>query len=56
MRTVRKVRYSCDAKYIFSASDDHCVRVWKATADEPVRIMKGREKKAYIERKQLVNK
>lgn len=41
---------------MFSASDDHCVRIWKSEADEPIKLLKGKEKRAYLERKSLVNK
>eukprot|EP00817_Percolomonadidae_sp_ATCC50343_P004621 CAMPEP_0117424782 /NCGR_PEP_ID=MMETSP0758-20121206/5149_1 /TAXON_ID=63605 /ORGANISM="Percolomonas cosmopolitus, Strain AE-1 (ATCC 50343)" /LENGTH=399 /DNA_ID=CAMNT_0005208801 /DNA_START=184 /DNA_END=1386 /DNA_ORIENTATION=- len=37
MRRVHVVKYTKDAKFILSGSDDHGIRVWKAKADERIR-------------------
>jgi WD repeat and SOF domain-containing protein 1 len=38
------VKYSGDAKYVLSGSDDTNIRVWKAQASMPIKPLVGREK------------
>lgn len=45
MQRVGQVKFSLDAKYVLSASSDQNIRLWKARAAKPIRIVTGREKK-----------
>eukprot|EP00300_Choanocystis_sp_HF-7_P042860 c9533_g1_i2.p1 GENE.c9533_g1_i2~~c9533_g1_i2.p1 ORF type:complete len:374 (-),score=96.48 c9533_g1_i2:18-1139(-) len=45
MGRVQCVRYSGDAKYVLSGSDDHNIRLWKANASAPIRQVTGAEKR-----------
>eukprot|EP00727_Mastigamoeba_balamuthi_P007954 m51a1_g378 hypothetical protein (837) ;mRNA; r:649120-652836 len=43
MQRVFAVRYSLDAQYILSGSDDANVRIWKTEANKPIRVLSKRE-------------
>jgi DDB1- and CUL4-associated factor 13 len=47
MQRVYGVRWSMDNRYIFSASDDSNIRVWKAEASKPLKTLNTREIKAF---------
>jgi WD repeat and SOF domain-containing protein 1 len=44
MQRVFCVRVTGDARFVLSGSDDANVRVWKARASEPIRVLSRREK------------
>lgn len=44
MQRIMCVAYSDDARFVLSGSDDANVRVWKARASEPIKILSNREK------------
>lgn len=46
MQRVHCVRFSLDARYIFSGSDEGCVRLWKANAAESLAPMTHRQREA----------
>jgi WD repeat and SOF domain-containing protein 1 len=46
MQHVFRVRYTSDARFILSASDDGDLRVWKKNAAEPLRQLLVREKRS----------
>jgi WD repeat and SOF domain-containing protein 1 len=50
MQRIFTVRFSSDAQYVLSGSDDTNIRLWKARASEPIRILLPRQRdKAYYE-------
>lgn len=56
MQRVFCVRFSGDASYVFSGSDDMNVRVWKADASEQLGVTLSREKHKQAYNKALVNR
>ncbi|ELP89804.1 protein SOF1, putative [Entamoeba invadens IP1] len=56
MQKVYNVCYSADAHYIFSASDDGNIRVWKAKANESTKLLGRDEVRAINYREALVKK
>ena len=48
MQRVFAVRFSGDATYVFSGSDDMNVRVWKAEASQQLGTLLPREKKKQV--------
>lgn len=44
MQRIFSVKFSGDAKYVLSGSDDTNIRVWKAQASMPIKPLVGREK------------
>jgi len=44
MQRIFSVCFSGDAHYVISGSDDTNIRLWKATADEPIKILLPRER------------
>ena len=56
MQKVYSVLYSMDDKYVLSGSDDTNIRVWKAMANEPIKILNKREEDARNYGKKLVEK
>ncbi|XWS54141.1 hypothetical protein CRYUN_Cryun10bG0063500 [Craigia yunnanensis] len=47
MQRVFCVKYSCDASYVISGSDDTNLRLWKAKASEQLGVVLPREKKKH---------
>ncbi|XP_062153694.1 uncharacterized protein LOC133861890 [Alnus glutinosa] len=47
MQRVFCVKFSCDASYVISGSDDTNVRLWKAKASEQLGVLLPREKKKH---------
>eukprot|EP01104_Vermistella_antarctica_P011632 TRINITY_DN3267_c0_g1_i2.p1 TRINITY_DN3267_c0_g1~~TRINITY_DN3267_c0_g1_i2.p1 ORF type:complete len:400 (-),score=78.92 TRINITY_DN3267_c0_g1_i2:115-1314(-) len=49
MQRLFSVRFTADARYVLSGSDDTNVRIWKAVADDSIKVSLPREsqKKAY---------
>nr|XP_011464699.1 PREDICTED: DDB1- and CUL4-associated factor 13-like [Fragaria vesca subsp. vesca] len=47
MQRVLCVKYSCDASYVISGSDDTNLRLWKAKASEQLGVLLPREKKRH---------
>ena len=56
MQRVFGVRYTWDAQYVMSASDDANVRMWKAKASAKVGVMGVRERQAREYRDRLVER
>ncbi|KAF5842529.1 DDB1 and CUL4-associated factor [Dunaliella salina] len=56
MQRVFTVRFSGDATYVFSGSDDMNVRVWKSEASEQLGVPLPREKKKHAYNKALINR
>lgn len=56
MQRVFCVRFSGDASYVYSGSDDMNVRVWKADASEQLGVTLSREKHKQAYNKALVNR
>jgi len=44
MQRIFTVRFTGDAKYVLSGSDDTNIRIWKANASQPVKTLLPREK------------
>uniref|UniRef100_A0A2N9GVH8 DDB1- and CUL4-associated factor 13 n=1 Tax=Fagus sylvatica TaxID=28930 RepID=A0A2N9GVH8_FAGSY len=47
MQRVFCVKFSCDASYVISGSDDTNLRLWKAKASEQLGVLLPREKKSH---------
>jgi WD repeat and SOF domain-containing protein 1 len=47
MAKVHAVRYSLDARFLFTGSEDAVVRVWKADASRPIRPLRGAEESQF---------
>ncbi|XP_075671965.1 uncharacterized protein LOC142641414 [Castanea sativa] len=47
MQRVFCVKFSCDASYVISGSDDYNLRLWKAMASEQLGVLLPREKKRH---------
>jgi len=45
MQRVFSVKYSLDARYVFSGSDDHGIRVWKTDRSAPLRPTSAKEQR-----------
>ena len=43
MQKVYSVLYTADSRYVLSGSDDTNIRIWKATANDPIKILTKRE-------------
>ena len=56
MQKVYSVLYTMDDKYVLSGSDDTNIRVWKAVANDPIKILNKREEDARNYGKKLVEK
>jgi WD repeat and SOF domain-containing protein 1 len=56
MQRISGVCYSGDGRYIFSASEDMNVRIWKTRASEKLGVISEREKKAMGYRDKLKDK
>ncbi|ESO12324.1 hypothetical protein HELRODRAFT_63203 [Helobdella robusta] len=56
MQRVSCVKWSLDSRFIYSASDDMVIRVWKANASEKLGVLKPREKEAFCYSQALKNK
>src|ERR1700694_2345455 len=57
MQRIFAVKYSLDAKYVYSGSDDGNVRVWKSHASEKLTgVIAPRERQAVHYRKNLQEK
>ena len=56
MQKVYSVMYSMDDKYVLSGSDDTNIRVWKAVANDSIKILNKREEDAKNYRKKLIEK
>ena len=48
--------YSLDDRYVLSGSDDTNIRIWKAQASDPYKLMTSREKQSLNYRKKLLDK
>jgi WD repeat and SOF domain-containing protein 1 len=44
MQRIFTVRFSADAQYVLSGSDDTNIRLWKARASEPIRVLLPRQR------------
>ena len=53
---VYSVIYSLDDRYVFSGSDDTNIRIWKAQASDPYKLITPREKQSINYRKKLLDK
>ncbi|KAK7853261.1 uncharacterized protein LOC112013272 [Quercus suber] len=47
MQRVFCIKFSCDASYVISGSDDYNLRLWKAMASEQLGVLLPREKKRH---------
>jgi len=56
MQKVYSVMYSMDDKYVLSGSDDTNIRVWKAVANDPIKILNKREEDSRNYNKKLIEK
>ena len=56
MQRLTAVAWSLDNKYVISASDEMCLRVWKARASEKLAIMRDRERVALDYNEKLKEK
>lgn len=56
MQRVSCIRWSQDSRFIFSASEEMIIRVWKASASEKLGVLKPREKEALNYSKALKHK
>lgn len=56
MQRVHAVRFSLDAQYVLSASDDANVRIWKADASAQLRHMTSSEQAAVDYRTRLIER
>lgn len=56
MQKVYSVMYTMDDKYVLSGSDDTNIRVWKAVANESIKILNRREQDSRNYNKRLVEK
>lgn len=56
MQRVLCCQFSTDGRFVFSGSEDHNVRVWKAKASQKLGAVSGREKKAQLYRETLMEK
>jgi WD repeat and SOF domain-containing protein 1 len=46
MQRVSAVRFSADASYVISASDDTNIRIWKANASKALGVVAGRQERS----------
>ena len=56
MQRLTAVAWSLDNKYVISASDEMCLRVWKARASEKLAMMRDRERVALDYNEKLKEK
>ena len=56
MQRLTAVAWSLDNKYVISASDEMCLRVWKARASEKLAMMRDRERVALNYNEKLKEK
>ena len=56
MQKVYSVMYTMDDKYILSGSDDTNIRVWKAVANDSIKLLNKREEESRNYSKKLVEK
>ena len=56
MQKVYSVMYSMDDKYVLSGSDDTNIRVWKAVANDAIKILNKREEDSRNYNKKLIEK
>ena len=56
MQRIWTVKYTCDANYILSGSDDGNIRLWKAHAASPIGPISQREKSVLSYRQKLTEK
>jgi WD repeat and SOF domain-containing protein 1 len=56
MQKVYSVMYSMDDKYVLSGSDDTNIRIWKAVANDSIKILNKREEDARNYSKKLIEK
>jgi WD repeat and SOF domain-containing protein 1 len=56
MQRLTGVAWSLDNKYVVSASDEMCLRVWKARASEKLGVMRDRERVALQYNEKLKEK
>ena len=56
MQKVYSVMYSMDDKYVLSGSDDTNIRVWKAVANDAIKILNKREEDYRNYNKKLIEK
>ncbi|KAJ4822212.1 hypothetical protein Tsubulata_013577 [Turnera subulata] len=56
MQRVFCVKFSCDASYVISGSDDFNLRLWKANASEQQGVLHPREKKKHEYHEALKNR
>ena len=56
MQKVYSVMYSMDDKYVLSGSDDTNIRVWKAVANDSIKILNKREEDSRNYSKKLIEK
>ncbi|CAN0877923.1 Nuclear pore complex protein NUP107 [Linum grandiflorum] len=56
MQRVFCVKFSCDASYVISGSDDTNLRVWKANASEQLGVLTPRERRSHEYQKAVLNR
>ncbi|KAI9114674.1 hypothetical protein K1719_014372 [Acacia pycnantha] len=56
MQRVFCVKFSCDASYVISGSDDTNLRLWKARASEQLGVVLPRERKKHDYHEALKNR
>ena len=56
MQRLTAVAWSLDNKYVISASDEMCLRLWKARASEKLAMMRDRERVALDYNEKLKEK
>jgi WD repeat and SOF domain-containing protein 1 len=56
MQRVFSIKYSADARFIFSGSDDHTIRIWKSQRSEPLRNLTRKEEKSLQYNEKLLER
>ncbi|KAM7492214.1 hypothetical protein LguiA_035135 [Lonicera macranthoides] len=56
MQRVFAVKFSCDASYVISGSDDTNLRLWKARASEQLGVLLPRERKSHEYQEAVMNR
>ena len=56
MQKVYSVLYTMDDRYVLSGSDDTNIRIWKAVANDPIKLLTKRETENREYSKKLIEK
>lgn len=56
MQRLFSVKFSGDARFVFTGSDDHSIRIWKANRSEPLRNLSRKEDKALQYNEKLIER